>query len=265
MKEDIGRPLKSIRNKHFILTYQRRRNLNLCWDFSPQEEEEVKLTFLMASGNGDVIVKTVDLLLESLGKKLPTNLLSQPISMVPSGLRDISPSSYDPRVVSIGPLHRKDQNVQAFEELKGVYAQTLLKDLKLELWETLNKCVKRVVYSIEQIRLPYAGTDIDRYDDTELAKMMVTDACFILQFIRDIIESKASLTDLILYLVQFFNVFETNITLSNKRTSPNPHHILGFLEKCYCPTTGYSPSQGLASSANPLSCRTGHGRGDLYA
>ncbi|GKA08138.1 hypothetical protein Tco_0687469 [Tanacetum coccineum] len=44
----------------------------------------------------------------------------QSICMAPSTLRDLSPSSFDPRVVSIGPLHREDENVQAFEGGKPV-------------------------------------------------------------------------------------------------------------------------------------------------
>ncbi|GJY73223.1 putative UPF0481 protein [Tanacetum coccineum] len=88
----------------------------------------------------------------------------QSICMGPSTLR--SPSSFDPRIVSIGPLHREDENVQAFERRKASYIHELL---KREM--TLRACVEKVDASIEQIRGCYVG--LKAYDDTELTKMMV--------------------------------------------------------------------------------------------
>lgn len=59
----------------------------------------------------DIIENTFKFLLECnengevQGKGLPPL-----IYMVPSVIRDLSPSSFNPKVVSIGPLHRQDGN-----------------------------------------------------------------------------------------------------------------------------------------------------------
>ncbi|PWA37095.1 hypothetical protein CTI12_AA593740 [Artemisia annua] len=103
------------------------------------------------------------------------------IYMAPSIFRDLRPNSFDPRVVSIGPLHREDKNVKAFEGQKACYIHNLLKRVKNSPREkTLEACVQKVAVSIKQIKGCYAG--IKAYDDTEFAKMMVMDACFILEF-----------------------------------------------------------------------------------
>ncbi|KAD3336091.1 hypothetical protein E3N88_31610 [Mikania micrantha] len=48
------------------------------------------------------------------------------IHMAPHTLRDVSPQSFSPRVVSIGSLHRDDENVQAFERQKATYLINLM-------------------------------------------------------------------------------------------------------------------------------------------
>ena len=68
------------------------------------------------SGAVDIIGDTVKLLLkceengEVLSKQAPPS-----IYMVPSLVRDLSPSFFTPTVVAIGPLHRKDEHLQGFE------------------------------------------------------------------------------------------------------------------------------------------------------
>ncbi|PWA97080.1 hypothetical protein CTI12_AA032830 [Artemisia annua] len=140
-------------------------------------------------GKVDVVQNTVQSLLDCVqnvdvelgGEVYVTNKFSPSIYMAPRNLRDLSPNSFDPRVVSIGPLHREDENVQAFEGRKSNYIHDLLKRIKSPREKTLEACVQKVAASIKQIKGCYAG--IKAYDDTEFAKMMVMDACFILEFI----------------------------------------------------------------------------------
>ncbi|CAI9298636.1 unnamed protein product [Lactuca saligna] len=246
----------------------------------------------MANGDVDIVVEDVQGLFESI-RSSPSAfpLIQILIDMVPSGRRDISPTSFDPRVVSIGPLHREDKTLQAFEHQKHMHASDLLNSPCGSSNQTLKECVQKVLATTDRIRACYDNIKIEKYNDNELAKMMVIDACFILQFIRvltnssdeavaflrassiiydlmlfenqipffilqDIFDStiltsepKASLPHLILQLVQFFNIFETNIPVQSSYPIEPNDHILGFLEKCFRPSKEYSPLQALPSVA----------------
>ncbi|KAM0014648.1 hypothetical protein Hdeb2414_s0034g00726191 [Helianthus debilis subsp. tardiflorus] len=134
-------------------------------------------------------------LLDCVGeKKKVANKFSPFIYMAPSTLRNLSTSSFMPRVVSIGPLHRKDENLQQFEVRKAAFVHDLLSRSGPPLTQTLTACVLKVASIIEIIRGCYA--DSKSYNDVELAKMMVMDACFILEFIHDIKMKKFSGTNL---------------------------------------------------------------------
>ncbi|KAK1428555.1 hypothetical protein QVD17_17391 [Tagetes erecta] len=101
--------------------------------------------------------------------------------MAPHTLRDLSPSSFKPRVVSIGPLHKKDENVQELEGRKTSYMIDLMHHTNSPQKETLKTCLEKVYLSMDQIKACYIWTDT--YDDSEIAKMLVMDACFILHYI----------------------------------------------------------------------------------
>ncbi|GJW35876.1 putative UPF0481 protein [Tanacetum coccineum] len=131
-----------------------------------------------------VVQNTVQSLIDFVekNKSFTTNKFSPPsICMAPSTLRDLSPSSFNPRVVSIGPLHSEDENLQAFKGQKASFIHDLLQRVGSPQEETFRACVEKVVASIEQIKGCYAGMKACK--DTDLAKMMVMDACFILEFI----------------------------------------------------------------------------------
>ncbi|KAI7747907.1 hypothetical protein M8C21_025641 [Ambrosia artemisiifolia] len=109
------------------------------------------------------------------------------IYTVPSTIRDLRPNSFSPRVVSIGPLHREHENVQEFEGRKPYYLSTLMSDKSSLQQEVLQSCVEKAYTLMEDIRACYVWTKT--YNDDEVAKMMVMDACFILGFILQIHDS----------------------------------------------------------------------------
>ncbi|KAJ9549143.1 hypothetical protein OSB04_021686 [Centaurea solstitialis] len=115
------------------------------------------------------------------GKKL-SNQLSPSIYMIPSTLRGLSPTSFDPLVVSIGPLHREDAVVKELEAHKATYMHHLLDRMDVPPWQVLEACLQRVNDKIDDIRACYGGMKT-YINDVELAKMMVMDACFILEFL----------------------------------------------------------------------------------
>ncbi|GKD80369.1 putative UPF0481 protein, partial [Tanacetum coccineum] len=106
------------------------------------------------------------------------------ICKVSSFLRDLSESSFNPQLVSIGPIHREDPKLKEFEWLKECYLDDLLS--RFIYYETtpqqkLEACLLMVNRAIPQIRESYGGM-IENYSDVELAKMMVMDGCFIIEF-----------------------------------------------------------------------------------
>ncbi|PWA44516.1 hypothetical protein CTI12_AA522390 [Artemisia annua] len=97
-------------------------------------------------------------------------------------LRDHSESSYEPQLVSIGPIHRENEKLQEFELLKECYLNDLLHRCHDSTpRETLEACLLKVNTLLPQVRESYAGM-IENYRDADFARMMVMDGCFILEF-----------------------------------------------------------------------------------
>ncbi|GJR57925.1 putative UPF0481 protein [Tanacetum coccineum] len=140
----------------------------------------------------DIFSHTIQILLNHEDKE-PNhgNLLPPSIYMVPSVFRDLSPVSFNPRVVSIGPLHKENTNLQVYEGQKVAFLHGLLGRLDTPIEETLKTCLVKVNTSVERIRGCYAGMKI--YTDVELNKMMVVDACFILELILRYLEFEDSI------------------------------------------------------------------------
>ncbi|KAK9054972.1 hypothetical protein SSX86_026051 [Deinandra increscens subsp. villosa] len=235
----------------------------------------------MKSGDVNIIVQN---LIDFVGKISDgTKPLSPSIYMAPNTLRDLSPSSFKPRVVSIGPLHRKDEKLQRFERKKAIYGRRLWGGSKSpynDLGETLTQmtlttCVQKVVASIEKIKGCYADNDIKGYGDMELAQMMVADASFIIEFIREIsepdkfiwldkynirydlvllenqipffvlhdifectisqFEEGLSLTQFIRPLVKYLNLLQGTRKFDISNSYSEYDHVLGYLHACYKP------------------------------
>nr|XP_043616075.1 putative UPF0481 protein At3g02645 [Erigeron canadensis] len=113
-----------------------------------------------------------------------SNESQESIFMIPSVLRDLSPDSFEPRVVSIGPLHSEHKNVQESSGLKESYLHDLFHSLDSSYStreQTLKACLQKVNTSIPKIRASYSGMKCT-VSDVDLAKMMVMDGCFILEF-----------------------------------------------------------------------------------
>ncbi|KAL7592707.1 hypothetical protein Lser_V15G32529 [Lactuca serriola] len=146
------------------------------------------------SGAVDLFGNTLNSLLECtengeiLSKQAPPT-----IYMVPRMVRDLSPSSFTPRVVAIGPLHKQDEHLQGFEVQKTTYLYNWLHRFGMVSEQTLGTCVEKVIGSIDEIKACYAG--LTTYNDLELAKMMVIDACFILEFIQSALDRVPSGTN----------------------------------------------------------------------
>ncbi|GJZ49245.1 putative UPF0481 protein, partial [Tanacetum coccineum] len=153
---------------------------------NPSHSDEASTTTTIIDRITDVMDKSDD---ETIGflldcAKRGQNRGNQPppsICKVSRVLRDLSESSFNPQLVSIGPLHRKDEKLQEFEWLKECYLDDLLHHGDFTPKKTLEACLLKVNTLMEQIRESYAGM-IENYSDVDLARMMVMDGCFILEF-----------------------------------------------------------------------------------
>ncbi|XP_071692037.1 UPF0481 protein At3g47200-like [Rutidosis leptorrhynchoides] len=134
----------------------------------------------------DTVGETVQDLLDCVKRvqNYETTIPQPSIYMTPGVYRDLSPGVFDPQVVSIGPLHRGDPNLQIMEDQKPTYLHDLLQRIESSRKHTLNTCVTKVKDSVNTIRACYVGcAKLKDYNDAEVVKMIVMDACFILEFL----------------------------------------------------------------------------------
>ncbi|XP_027925374.1 UPF0481 protein At3g47200-like [Vigna unguiculata] len=110
----------------------------------------------------------------------------QCIYKVPPKIRETNPKAYTPRIVSIGPYHRKarevgeeDNSLEEMEELKLTYLKGFLNRTQLPMRELVLK-IKELE---EKIRNCYAAAIKCKSGD--FLKMILVDACFIIElFLR---------------------------------------------------------------------------------
>ncbi|KAJ0477511.1 hypothetical protein HanRHA438_Chr13g0607251 [Helianthus annuus] len=133
-----------------------------------------------------ILPRTVKILLDFVDRRQDKDKFSS-IFEVPRRLREVNPSSFTPRVVSIGPLHKGRENLKLMEDKKASFLHEFLTGVPGSREETLKKCDEQVRGSVDKIRRCYFG--MKPYSEDELVQMMVMDACFILQFIDNLSKS----------------------------------------------------------------------------
>ncbi|ONI16928.1 hypothetical protein PRUPE_3G130500 [Prunus persica] len=146
-----------------------------------QEEEPVPIENDDTNENRD----EDELLSSSIQEKV--NQASDPFSVhrciyrIPAVLRKHNEKAFVPIVVSIGPLHHGNENLQAMEEVKLWYLQCLL-DRK-PTPETDMESLLKAIRPIQQACQECYEEKIHISND-EFLEMMVIDGCFISEFFR---------------------------------------------------------------------------------
>ncbi|KAD3336109.1 hypothetical protein E3N88_31628 [Mikania micrantha] len=162
------------------------------------------------------------------------------IYMAPSVQRDLSPSSFNPQLVSIGPLHREDENVKAFEGQKASYLIYLMSLINSPQEEILESCMQKAYSVMNEIKECYIWTK--PFSDAEIAEMMVLDACFILGFIIDehfSFHEKAYMGKELQYLLNSHKLFGADLKFNNISFRTNDH-LLSLLHQCFMPPDNYA-------------------------
>ncbi|KAL9670037.1 hypothetical protein QQ045_007588 [Rhodiola kirilowii] len=106
------------------------------------------------------------------------------IQKVPHMLRKIKANEkcYEPLVVSLGPFHHGNPELEQMEKLKIVMAHRFVVGCKKPIRDIYNK-VETVVDKAKEC---YAAEALNGFDRLDFTKMMFLDGCFILQFIYSI-------------------------------------------------------------------------------
>ncbi|XP_039173800.1 UPF0481 protein At3g47200-like [Eucalyptus grandis] len=89
-----------------------------------------------------------------------------------------------PRIVSIGPYHHGEQQLQMLQKHKWRYLHTML-DQTQPHSVGLEDLINTVALKVEMIRQCYSEST-ECFNGPDLVKMMVVDGCFIIQFLRQI-------------------------------------------------------------------------------
>ncbi|KAK9266369.1 hypothetical protein L1049_007342 [Liquidambar formosana] len=131
--------------------------------------------------SGDVsIAKWTHLIKETLGI-VRAKSIDNCIYEVPKELQKVNEDAYRPHIVSIGPLHEGDHDLQAMDEHKWRYMLHLLQR-NPEQEKTLNEC-SMAIFSLEaKARGSYAKTI--KFNTYELAEILLVDGCFIIELLR---------------------------------------------------------------------------------
>ncbi|GMP86432.1 hypothetical protein CsSME_00039214 [Camellia sinensis var. sinensis] len=106
------------------------------------------------------------------------------IFRVHEGLRKANKEAYTPILISIGPYHRGQPKLLAMEKRKEHYLELLLQRNNNLRKEDYLDSMKKLE---ERVRKYYADP-VDHLDSDEFVKMMLYDACFVIEFLLGMFE-----------------------------------------------------------------------------
>ncbi|GMP86431.1 hypothetical protein CsSME_00039213 [Camellia sinensis var. sinensis] len=106
------------------------------------------------------------------------------IFRVHEGLRNANEKAYTPKLVSIGPYHRGQSKLLAMEKRKEHYLELLLQRNNNLRKENYLDSMKK----LEERARKYYADPVDHLDSDEFVKMMLYDACFVIEFLLGVFE-----------------------------------------------------------------------------
>ncbi|XP_055800570.1 UPF0481 protein At3g47200-like isoform X3 [Solanum dulcamara] len=98
------------------------------------------------------------------------------------GLRESNPDAYTPKMVSIGPYHKKNPQLDSMEKYKLLYLRRFLqRNEKLDV----ECCINELEKLKEEALKCYADVGDSDNDSHEFCRMLLLDGCFAVEFIRE--------------------------------------------------------------------------------
>ncbi|KAJ0806429.1 hypothetical protein HanPI659440_Chr02g0089341 [Helianthus annuus] len=130
--------------------------------------------------------KEVDIMMTQIRK--PPRLLNRLaghssccIFRVPQSLVEINKEAYQPRIVSIGPYHYGNKDLEMIQEHKGRFLDNMI----TRTGKSLSVFVNIIMPLDKEIRESYSES-IDHFAKNDLAKMMVLDGVFLIELFRKV-------------------------------------------------------------------------------
>ncbi|KAG7952065.1 hypothetical protein I3843_12G040500 [Carya illinoinensis] len=149
-----------------------------------QEDHAEDQEHLMADSNRSnqnstqIIASSIRVKLFQTYDQLPSSSQYCSIFRVPNMLRRQNEKAFTPEVVSIGPFHHGNRQLQAMEIIKQHYLNRLLYRAGI----TALECLVKAIQSIKpDCRKCYA--EVDDLSGEKFIEMMLIDGCFILEFL----------------------------------------------------------------------------------
>ncbi|KAM7528225.1 hypothetical protein LguiB_031635 [Lonicera macranthoides] len=121
----------------------------------------------------------IDVKLDVLGRDPPRSSICKVLVKI----RKRNEDCYTPRIISIGPIHKENHDLQNMEDLKWTYAASFLHRPK-GLGDKLPECIEAIAHLTSGARSCYSSNPntLDLYD---LAMIFLVNGCFILElFLR---------------------------------------------------------------------------------
>ncbi|KAJ9695444.1 hypothetical protein PVL29_010759 [Vitis rotundifolia] len=87
---------------------------------------------------------------------------------------------FEPRVVSVGPYHHHNHDLRAAEMLKRLMTKRFI----LQSGQAIEVLYNKIVSEISELRNCYNKNATKKYNDEDLAWMMLVDGCSLLHYIR---------------------------------------------------------------------------------
>ena len=124
------------------------------------------------------VAPLTDRILNNLPEEEDRNATRPSIWRVPLHLRKADQEAYEPKLVSIGPLHRGKSDLLPMEKVKRAYLRKLLNRSKEN---RLERYVQRILKCLPKARVQYSE-NLELLSDEDFAEMLVIDGCFIIEY-----------------------------------------------------------------------------------
>ncbi|KAH0681919.1 hypothetical protein KY289_019671 [Solanum tuberosum] len=129
--------------------------------------------------------KSVNQIFDEMFENLDNSSIeSCTIFKVNVGLRESNPDAYTPKMISIGPYHKKNPQLRSMEKYKLLYLQRFLQRKE---GLDVESCINELKELKEEAIRCYE--DIDELgNDSQFCQMLLLDGCFVVEFIREYCE-----------------------------------------------------------------------------
>nr|GMD79080.1 UPF0481 protein At3g47200-like [Ipomoea batatas] len=155
------------------------------------------------------------------------------IPRVSSALVKAKPDAYKPKLISIGPYHMEDPDLE--KQVKQEFQKSLFKNNGFKEQST-----KRLTELKDKARSWYATDDETlKMKDEEFVNMLLLDACFILEFLDKYSKNEGLLQDLIVLVRKCIATRVPKLTPSNVKAArdykPLPKHLVEVVHNLCIP------------------------------